>query len=78
MPPTAGSSWACRLARAHNDAALNPQVVVLVEPHLDLLSTLQKPENQVLQAGGQERGGSRAVPSAAADSEGLVVARRLP
>jgi hypothetical protein len=38
--------------RPHNDAALDPQVVVLKQPDLNFLSALQKPENQVLQAGG--------------------------
>lgn len=45
-------------AAAHNDAALDPQVVVLVQPYLDFLSALQEPENQVLRKRG--RAGRRA------------------
>ena len=40
----AGRGW------AHDDAPLDPQIVVLVEPYLNFLSALQKPEDQVLQA----------------------------
>lgn len=50
-------------AAAHNDAALDPQVVVLVQPYLDFLSALQEPENQVLReqgrAGDRQEGAQR-------------------
>lgn len=44
------------LQRTHDDAALDPQVVLLEQPHLDLLPALQKPENQVLRGGGASGG----------------------
>ena len=38
---------------AHDDAPLDPQVILLEQPYLNFLPALQKPENQVLQWGGE-------------------------
>lgn len=67
LPPNVQSQALLQWDQAHDDAPLNPQIVVLIQPHLNLLSTLQEPKNQVLHAGEQEWAGSgqhQAVPSA--------------